>query len=72
MQSLAIVKAIKPILQSVDRLTITFLVDNSIEWFTKLPPGFSHEVKQYLKPENHLEIDPTTGTPILNFNDFCC
>lgn len=30
------------VLQRVDKLVVTFLVDNTIEWFTKLPPGFSH------------------------------
>ncbi|KAK7053340.1 hypothetical protein VNI00_003966 [Paramarasmius palmivorus] len=59
-------------LKAVDRLTITFLVDNSIEWFTKLPPGFTHEIKQHLQPDHHPGIDPVTGTPILNFNHFCC
>ncbi|KAL0571155.1 hypothetical protein V5O48_010810 [Marasmius crinis-equi] len=60
-----------PTLKKVDKLTITFLVDNSIEWFTKLPEGFSMEIHTHLK-EKHLPIDELTGVPILEFNDFCC
>ncbi|KAG9316706.1 hypothetical protein JVU11DRAFT_2766 [Chiua virens] len=38
---------------------------------TKLPPGFSHELRQHLfdhQPAN----DPMTGVPILDFENFCC
>ncbi|THV02358.1 hypothetical protein K435DRAFT_717149 [Dendrothele bispora CBS 962.96] len=58
-------------LKSVDQLTITFLVDNCIEWFTQLPPGFTHELPQHLR-FHHPEIDKITNTPILDFDKFCC
>ncbi|KAI0305548.1 metallo-beta-lactamase protein [Multifurca ochricompacta] len=55
----------------VQYLAITFLVDNSIEWMTKLPSGFTHEMRHHL---NHkaTEVDPLTGVPILSLEDFCC
>ncbi|KAF7306151.1 7, 8-dihydropterin-6-methyl-4-(Beta-D-ribofuranosyl)-aminobenzene-5'-phosphate synthase [Mycena chlorophos] len=57
----------------VDKLTITFLVDNCIEWFTKLPPGFTHELPQHLQQKSPtLHIHPATGVPVLDFNEFCC
>ncbi|KAF7361803.1 7, 8-dihydropterin-6-methyl-4-(Beta-D-ribofuranosyl)-aminobenzene-5'-phosphate synthase [Mycena venus] len=60
-------------LRSVDRLVITFLVDNSIEWFTKLPPGFTHELPQHLQQKNPpLHSHPLTGVPVLDFDGFCC
>lgn len=55
---------------SVDKLTITFLVDNCIEWMTKLPPGFTHELSQHL--QRHPPVDQDKGVPILDFNKFCC
>ncbi|KAJ3748865.1 beta-lactamase-like protein [Lentinula detonsa] len=66
------------VLKKVDRLTITFLVDNCIEWqvdayvsFTKLPPGFTHELPQHLQ-EHHFAIDEATNTPLIDFNAICC
>ncbi|KAJ7924921.1 beta-lactamase-like protein [Mycena leptocephala] len=60
-------------LRSVDRLVITFLVDNSIEWFTKLPAGFTHELPQHIQQENPpLHSHPVTGVPLLDFDGFCC
>ncbi|KAJ6499998.1 beta-lactamase-like protein [Mycena vitilis] len=57
-------------LRSVDRLVITFLV---IEWFTKLPAGFTHELPQHLQQKNPpLHSHPLTGVPVLDFNVFCC
>ncbi|KAF8622674.1 hypothetical protein AX15_006780 [Amanita polypyramis BW_CC] len=53
----------------VDRLTITFLVDNSIEWMTKLPPGFTQEVALHLRDSPPDEI---RGVPVLDFDKFCC
>ncbi|KAF7315560.1 Metallo-beta-lactamase protein [Mycena indigotica] len=48
-------------------------VDNCIEWFTKLPPGFTHELPQHLAQQNPpLHLHPTTGVPVLNFDEFCC
>jgi 7,8-dihydropterin-6-yl-methyl-4-(beta-D-ribofuranosyl)aminobenzene 5'-phosphate synthase len=58
-------------LRTVDKLRITFLVDNCIEWFTKLPPGFTLEVPLHLQ-ENHCKIDEATNTPLLDFDNFCC
>ncbi|KAH8078045.1 beta-lactamase-like protein [Cristinia sonorae] len=58
-------------IKKVDKLTITFLVDNSIEWFTKLPPGFTHEIKIHLG-EHSPAVNPVTGAPILDFEKFCC
>ncbi|TFK44812.1 beta-lactamase-like protein [Crucibulum laeve] len=54
----------------IDRLTITFLVDNCIEWMSKLPAGFTHELPQHL--QQGLPIDTTKGVPVLNFDNFCC
>ncbi|KAI0312977.1 beta-lactamase-like protein [Amylostereum chailletii] len=56
----------------VAKLSITFLVDNSIEWFTKLPPGFTHEIHQHLRGPNPPPIDPLTGAPILDLENYCC
>ncbi|KAF9066165.1 beta-lactamase-like protein [Rhodocollybia butyracea] len=58
-------------MRTVDKLTIRFLVDNSIEWFTKLPPGFTHELPYHIQ-EHHLEIDKETNIPVINFDNFCC
>jgi len=57
-------------LTSVDSLRITFLVDNCIEWMTKLPPGFTHEIRQHLS--NDHKLDPRTGVPIVDLENFCC
>jgi hypothetical protein len=38
---------------------------------TKLPPGFSHEVRHHLT-RKAAELDPVTGVPILPLGDFCC
>ncbi|KAJ7045622.1 beta-lactamase-like protein [Mycena alexandri] len=60
-------------LRSVDRLVITFLIDNSLEWFTKLPAGFTHELPQHLQHQNPpLKTHPVTGVPVLDLNEFCC
>ncbi|EGO25584.1 hypothetical protein SERLADRAFT_348468 [Serpula lacrymans var. lacrymans S7.9] len=58
-------------IQSVDTLTITFLVDNCIEWMTKLPPGFTHEMRQHLVDHSPPK-DPRTGVPMLDFERLCC
>ncbi|KAI6032946.1 metallo-beta-lactamase protein [Pisolithus orientalis] len=58
-------------LVAINRLTITFLVDNSIEWFAKLPPGFKLELPQHLSDPRTVK-DPLTGVPIINLEDFCC
>ncbi|RDB25048.1 7,8-dihydropterin-6-methyl-4-(beta-D-ribofuranosyl)-aminobenzene-5'-phosphate synthase [Hypsizygus marmoreus] len=54
----------------VDKLTITFLVDNCIEWMTKLPPGFVHELPQHI--QLYPLPDEVTGVPIVDFDHFCC
>ncbi|KAG6879662.1 hypothetical protein C0992_013198 [Termitomyces sp. T32_za158] len=54
----------------VEKLTITFLVDNCIEWMTKLPPGFVHELPQQL--QLYPDIDNVTGVPVFDFDHFCC
>lgn len=56
---------------TVDKLTITFLVDNCIEWMTKLPPGFTHEAALHLR-QDASSPDEVKGVPVLNFDNFCC
>ncbi|TFK16716.1 hypothetical protein FA15DRAFT_676591 [Coprinopsis marcescibilis] len=56
-------------LKKVSKLTITFLVDNNIEWMTKLPPGFSHEILHHIR---HSPLDEEKGCPVLDFNQLCC
>lgn len=57
-------------LTQVDCLEFTILVDNTIEWMTKLPPGFSSEVRLHL--EQGPPIDPTLQVPILDLDHYCC
>lgn len=38
---------------------------------TKLPPGFTHEMRQHLVDQKPPQ-DPRTGVPILDFENFCC
>ncbi|KAH9944682.1 beta-lactamase-like protein [Amylocystis lapponica] len=58
-------------LKVVDKLTITFLVDNALEWFIKLPPGFSHELRQHLT-EHNPQVDALTGAPFMDLENYCC
>ncbi|KAI0745019.1 beta-lactamase-like protein [Earliella scabrosa] len=58
-------------IRSVDKLTITFLVDNCIEWMTKLPPGFIHEVPTHLTHPD-VPLDPLTGVPFVDLENYCC
>ncbi|KAG6845904.1 hypothetical protein H0H87_000710 [Tephrocybe sp. NHM501043] len=51
-------------------LVITFLVDNCVEWMTKLPPGFVHELPQHI--QLYPEVDETTGVPVIDLDHFCC
>ncbi|TFK85561.1 hypothetical protein K466DRAFT_184385 [Polyporus arcularius HHB13444] len=60
-----------PKFKSVDKLTITFLVDNSIEWMTKLPPNFFHEVPQHLSRPD-VPRDDRTGVPFVDLENYCC
>jgi 7,8-dihydropterin-6-yl-methyl-4-(beta-D-ribofuranosyl)aminobenzene 5'-phosphate synthase len=57
-------------LTQVESLEFTVLVDNSIEWMTKLPPGFSSELRQHL--EGTPPIDPVTQVPIIDLDHYCC
>jgi hypothetical protein len=61
----------KPDLKAVDRLEFTILVDNSIEWMTKMPPGFSSEVQGHLKRGPPVD-SARTGIPILDLDNYCC
>ncbi|KAA1476800.1 metallo-beta-lactamase protein [Dentipellis sp. KUC8613] len=61
----------RPTLTPVEHLTVTFLVDNTIEWFTPLPAGFAHELRTHLH-ELVPELDPETGVPVLDFERYCC
>ncbi|TFK16373.1 hypothetical protein FA15DRAFT_698777 [Coprinopsis marcescibilis] len=56
-------------LKKVSKLIITFLVDNNIEWMTKLPPGFSHEILHHIR---HSPLDEEKGCLVLDFNQLCC
>ncbi|KAI5123956.1 hypothetical protein M0805_006368 [Coniferiporia weirii] len=58
-------------LNRVDNLKITILVDNSIEWFQKLPPGFSSELSQHLSKHSP-PIDELTGAPFIDLENYCC
>ncbi|TDL26305.1 hypothetical protein BD410DRAFT_577471 [Rickenella mellea] len=58
-------------LSRVNSLKITFLVDNSIEWMTKFPPGFTSEVGAHLFQQKP-PIDPRTNVPILDLENYCC
>jgi len=57
-------------LQSVDSLKITFLVDNAVEWFNKLPPGFTHEIRNHLS--QNPPVDEVTGVPFVDLENYCC
>ncbi|KZS98233.1 hypothetical protein SISNIDRAFT_472261 [Sistotremastrum niveocremeum HHB9708] len=57
-------------LTPVNSLTINILVDNCIEWMTKLPPGFSHEIRQQLGDTP--PIGEETGVPIVDLEHYCC
>ncbi|EIW68999.1 hypothetical protein TREMEDRAFT_62716 [Tremella mesenterica DSM 1558] len=56
-------------LTKVDKLEFLILVDNSIEWFSKLPEGFSHELPQHLP---RAPLDPLTKVPLIDFEHYCC
>ncbi|KAG8902662.1 hypothetical protein FRB99_004278 [Tulasnella sp. 403] len=56
---------------AVDKVTLTFLVDNTIEWMTKLPPGFTHEMREHISSD-YVQIDDLTGVPLLGLDNYCC
>ncbi|KAJ3523699.1 hypothetical protein NMY22_g11328 [Coprinellus aureogranulatus] len=58
-------------LKRVSKLTIRFLVDNNLEWMTKLPPGFTHELHQHIPHSRHATADKGS-VPVFDLNDFCC
>ncbi|KAI0633902.1 beta-lactamase-like protein [Trametes polyzona] len=60
-----------PKIKAVDKLTITFVVDNCIEWMTKMPPGFILEVPQHLSRPD-VPRDPLTGVPFVDLENYCC
>jgi hypothetical protein len=60
-----------PSLKRVERLQFTILVDNSIEWMTKMPPGFRSEVKTHLERCPPVDSE-RTGIPILDLDEYCC
>lgn len=58
-------------MKRVDRLEFTILVDNSIEWMTKMPPGFGSEINRHL--ESGPPVDSgRTGIPIMDLDEYCC
>ncbi|CAE6435963.1 unnamed protein product [Rhizoctonia solani] len=57
-------------LVKVNSLTLDIIVDNSIEWMTKLPPGFTHEVKRHLTDDP--PYDTRTQVPLLDLDNYCC
>jgi len=59
-------------LRTVDKLTITFLVDNTINWMSKFPPEFTPELRLHLTQPDHGTWDETAGVRVLDFNKFCC
>ncbi|KAL6306509.1 beta-lactamase-like protein [Sparassis latifolia] len=60
-----------PTLKSVDRLVVKFIVDNSVEWLTTLPPGFTHERPQHLF-EQKPELCAISGVPVIDLEKYCC
>jgi 7,8-dihydropterin-6-yl-methyl-4-(beta-D-ribofuranosyl)aminobenzene 5'-phosphate synthase len=61
----------EPSLKKVDRLEFTILVDNSIEWMTKMPPGFGSEIKGHLDRGPPVDSE-RTGIPVLDLDEYCC
>ncbi|KAF9512180.1 hypothetical protein BS47DRAFT_1345805 [Hydnum rufescens UP504] len=57
--------------KSVDSLVVKILVDDSVEWITAPPPGFSSEVTHYMRNSPPID-DEITGLPYLDLENFCC
>jgi 7,8-dihydropterin-6-yl-methyl-4-(beta-D-ribofuranosyl)aminobenzene 5'-phosphate synthase len=57
-------------LKPVDCLEFIILVDNNVEWMSKLPVGFSSEIRLHL--ENEPPVDPVTKVPIVDLDHYCC
>ena len=60
----------EPNLAQVDWLEFVILVDNSIEWMSKMPPGYSSEVSVHLRDQP--PIDPERHLPIIDLDNYCC
>ncbi|OWZ31649.1 hypothetical protein C349_05774 [Cryptococcus neoformans var. grubii Br795] len=58
-------------LTPVDKLEVLILVDNFVEWFSTLPPEFTHELPQHLASPDAPK-DSLTGLPIMDFDNYCC
>ncbi|WWC87910.1 uncharacterized protein L201_002810 [Kwoniella dendrophila CBS 6074] len=58
-------------LTPVDKLEFLILVDNFIEWFSVLPPGFTHELPQHVMDKN-VPKDELSGLPIVDLDNYCC
>ncbi|OWT36218.1 metallo-beta-lactamase superfamily protein [Cryptococcus neoformans Bt1] len=58
-------------LTPVDKLEVLILVDNFVEWFSTLPPEFTHELPQHLASPD-VPKDSLTGLPIMDFDNYCC
>lgn len=45
-----------------------------VEWISTLPPGFVYELPQHLtRPApNGPPLDPMTGLPVLDLDNYCC
>lgn len=56
----------------VDKLTITILVDNTINWLSKFPPEFTQEVRIHLAQHDHGTHNKELGVRVLDFENFCC
>ncbi|KLO18414.1 hypothetical protein SCHPADRAFT_819894 [Schizopora paradoxa] len=54
----------------VSNLKLTFIVDNCIEWFTKMPPGFSSELARHLS--DNPPLCERTGVPFVDLENYCC
>lgn len=53
-----------------ESLEFTIVVDNNVQWMSKLPPGFSSELRGQLGREP--PIDPLTSIPFVDLDHYCC
>ncbi|KZO98969.1 metallo-beta-lactamase protein [Calocera viscosa TUFC12733] len=59
-----------PNLRIVDSCSLQIIVDNSIEWMTKFPPGFTSELATHLQGKPRM--DAKTGAPFVDLDKYCC
>ncbi|EJU04313.1 hypothetical protein DACRYDRAFT_48508 [Dacryopinax primogenitus] len=59
-----------PDLKIVDSCILQIVVDNSIEWMTKFPAGFTSEIATHLQDKPR--IDEKTGAPFVDLDRYCC